>query len=306
MSGTLPRWLKRSLVILAVLLAAITVTGAGAWIYLHPQPSRSDGVVYGKRHGRDLTMDIVRPANPNGAGVAFLVSGSWKSKPAGSVTVSAVAVFLRAGYTVFAVSHISQPDASVMEIIEDVNRGIRFIRHHASEYGIQPDRLGVVGGSAGGHLSLMLATRGGPGNPESEDPVDRESSAVQAVAIFFPATDLLNLGSSTENPGDGGPPKSYRKAFGPDGTDLDVWKRVGRETSPLYHIHPAMPPILIHHGDADTLVPLEQSERFRARAAELGVDVPIVVHPGKAHGWATMTWDLFDFVRWFDTHLRAA
>jgi hypothetical protein len=83
----------------------------------------------------------------------------------------------------------------------------------------------------------MLATRGGSGPADVTDPVDRESSAVQAVAIFFPVTDLLNLGSSTENPGDGGPPKSFVKAFGPQSTNLAVWKLIGHEVSPIYYVH---------------------------------------------------------------------
>ncbi|HBY62859.1 MAG TPA: alpha/beta hydrolase, partial [Solibacterales bacterium] len=81
-----------------------------------------------------------------------------------------------------------QPGSTVMEIVDDMNRGIRFIRRNAARYGIDPSRIGVSGGSAGGHLSLMLATRGGPGPQDSPDPVDRESSAVQAVAIFYPVT----------------------------------------------------------------------------------------------------------------------
>ncbi|MCW5963881.1 MAG: alpha/beta hydrolase [Bryobacterales bacterium] len=305
MALRIPNWLRRTLLVLGLLLLAISLAVGGVWLYLNPTPDRTDGIVYGQRNGRDLTMDVFRPARPNGRGVVFAVSGSWKSKSPGAVPVSTVAVFLRAGYTVFAVCHISQPEASVMEIIEDMHRGVRFIRHNATEYGVNPNRLGMVGGSAGGHLSLMTATRGGPLDPAAADPVDRESSAVQAVAIFFPVTDLLNLGTSTENLGDGGPPKSYRKAFGPDAMNMDIWKQIGRDTSPIYHIHRGMPPILIHHGNADTLTPLEQSERFAAGAAELGIDVPIVVHPGKGHGWTTMTMDLFDFVRWFDRHLAA-
>jgi acetyl esterase/lipase len=307
MSLRLPRWLRRTLLAILLLIAVAAVAAGGAWVYLHPTPERTDGVVYGTRHGRDLTMDIFRPASPNGRGVILVVSGSWKSQKPGRVPVSTVAVLLRGGYTVFAVCHISQPDATVMEIIEDLHRGVRYVRHHAPKYGVDPNRLGIVGGSAGGHLSLMIATRGGPGDPAAPDPVDRESSAVQAVAIFFPVTDLLNLGPSTENPGDGGPPKSYRKAFGPDSMNMPVWRnQIGRDSSPIYFVHKGMPPILIHHGDADTLVPLEQSERFRARAAELGIDVPVVVHPGKGHGWTTMVLDTFEFVRWFDRHLQPA
>src|SRR5262249_49343539 len=143
----------------------------------------------------------------------------WKSGPAGSLRQWMVAPLLRRGYTVFAVYHVSQPQATVMEITDDVNRAVRYVRHNARQYGVDPQRLGVTGGSAGGHLSLMLATRGGPGS-KGPDPIDAESSAVQAVAIFYPVTDLLNLGDSTENLHDGGPPKSFIKAFGPNSTNL--------------------------------------------------------------------------------------
>ena len=180
------------------------------------------------------------------------------------------APLLRRGYTGFAVCHISQPGATVMEIAQDMEHGVRYIRHHAADYKIDPERIGVTGGSAGGHLSLMLATRGGPGPEDAPDPVDRESSAVQAAAIFYPVTDLLNLGSSTENLGDGGPPKSFVRAFGPDSTNLATWKVIGREMSPIFHITSNMPPVLIYHGDADTLTPLGQSQRFQAEAFRSG------------------------------------
>jgi acetyl esterase/lipase len=235
-----------------------------------------------------------------------MVSGGWRSK-AGSFQPWIAAPILRRGYTIFAVYHVPQPEATVMEITEDVNRAVRFVRHHAREYGVDPQRLGVTGGSAGGHLSLMLATRGGPGRADAPDPIDRESSAVQAVAIFYPVTDLLNLGRSTENPGDGGPPKSFVKAFGPQSTNIPFWTNViGREMSPIYYVSSNLPPSLIYHGDADTLVPLDQSERFAAEAKNRGCTVQVVVHPGGKHGWLTMLWDLRDFGKWFDRYLRSA
>ena len=169
-----------------------------------------------------------------------------------------------------------------MDITEDVNRAVRYIRHNARQYHVDPQRLGVTGGSSGGHLSLMLATRGGPGPAEANNPVDRESSAIQAVAIFYPVTDLLNLGNSTENLGDGGPPKSFARGFGPQSTNLAVWKVIGRELSPIYYVTSNLPPSLIYHGDADTLVPLD----------------------GGKHGWISMVWDLRRFADWFDHYLR--
>jgi acetyl esterase/lipase len=292
--------------LLASLAALLTVAGVCAgstWLYLHPRIERVNGVVYGQRAGRNLALDVVRPAKANGLGVALMVSGGWKSGSSGSFQPWMAAPLLRRGYTVFAVYHLSQPEATVMQIVEDVNRAIRFIRHNAREYRVDPQRLGVTGGSAGGHLSLMLATRGGPGPADAADPVERESSAVQAVAIFFPVADLLNLGSSTENPGDGGPPKNFVKAFGPQSTNLAVWKVIGREMSPIYYIQSNLPPTLIYHGDVDTLVPLDQSERFQAQGSTLGCPIKLVVHHGGGHGWWSMVWDIRRFAAWFDRHL---
>jgi dipeptidyl aminopeptidase/acylaminoacyl peptidase len=87
---------------------------------------------------------------------------------------------------------------------------------------------------------------------------------------------------------------------------MAAWQQIGRATSPIYHVTPDLPPILIYHGDTDTLTPLEQSEWFRHRAREVGRDVELVVHPGGQHGWLTMVLDIRKFADWFDRHLRTA
>lgn len=268
-----------------------------------PSFERTNGIVYGQRGDHTLALDVIKPTKSNGLGVLVLVSGGWKSGKPGSFPQWMAAPLLLRGYTLFAVYHVSQPEAMVMQIIEDMHRAVRFVRHHAKDYGVDPNRLGVTGGSAGGHLSLMLATTGKPGPPDVDDPVDRESSDVQAVAIFFPVTDLLNLGKSTENAGDGGPPINFHRAFGPKCADPAVWQTIGRQCSPIYHITKDLPPILIHHGDADTLTPLEQSEWFRAKALKAGRTVKLVVHPGGEHGWVTIPLDIVKFADWFDQHL---
>ncbi len=301
----LPRWLRIALLTSVSLVVVLLALVGFGWWYLHPTVERTNGVVYGHRNNKPLTLDVIKPAQPNGFGVALMVSSGWKSGSSRDAPVFKMAPLLRRGYTIFTIYHISQPEATVMEIIEDVHRGVRFVRHHANEYGIDPERIGVTGSSAGGHLSLMLAARGGPGPSETQDPIDRESSAVQAVAIFYPLTDLLNLGKSTLDQGDGMPPKSFMQAFGLDVRDMPVWKVIGRECSPIYHITLRLPPILIFHGDADTLIPLEQSEWFRDRAAEYGHDVKIVIHPGGKHGWPTMLLDLRKCADWFDLHLQS-
>ena len=310
------RWLL-CLLKTAALLALLLVLLAGlSWWYFHPAVESLPGVVYTQRHGMDLTYDVVTPRDPYGAAVLLMVSGSWKSG-ADKFRPWLAAPLLRRGFTVVAISHLSQPEATVAEIVEDVNRAVRHVRYHADDYSLDASRFGVTGGSSGGHLSLMLATRGGAGRADATDPVDQVSSSVQAAAVFFPVTDLVDLGPSTQNPGDGGPPMSYVKGFGfhgrPDdpkrisGADMPEWKKLASELSPIHHIPVHLPPILIHHGDADTLVPLDQSKRFVAKAKEQGVGerVELLVREGARHGWLTMLWDVRQFAEWFDRKLSS-
>ena len=159
-----------------------------------PAFTRKEDVIYGRKFGTALTMDVFTPArNANGAAVIFVVSGGWFSAHE-NVNTGLAAGFAKRGYTVFEVVHGSQPRFTIQDAVADLNLAVRFIRYHAKDYGIDPDRIGITGGSAGGHLSLMQGTAGDAGDPKAKDPVDRVSSRVQAVACFFPPTDFLNWG----------------------------------------------------------------------------------------------------------------
>src|SRR2546423_10432480 len=126
-------------------------------------------------------MDFFTPQKANGCGIVFMVSGGFFSSHE-AINPNFYKTFLDRGYTVFAVVHGSQPKFNVTEIEPDIHRAIRFIRHNAAKYGVDPHRLGITGGSAGGHLSLTMATQGTNGNPTAKDPVERESSEVPCVA----------------------------------------------------------------------------------------------------------------------------
>jgi acetyl esterase/lipase len=266
--------------------------------------TRVEDVVYGRKFGTALTLDVFKPATPNGAGLLFMVSGGFFSSHE-AINAGYFKEFLNRGYTVFAVVHGSQPRFIIPEIVEDIHRAVRFARYHAKEYGVDPQRLGILGGSAGGHLSLTIATQGKPGAPEAKDPVDRVSSSVQAVACLFPPTDLLNYGAPGVDGVGVGILAYFKPAFGPRSDTAESRQVYGKEISPIYFIHTNLPPILIIHGDADKLVPVQQARLFieaarKANAAEM----KLVERPGKDHGWPDMQPDIQLMADWFDAHLK--
>jgi acetyl esterase/lipase len=260
-------------------------------------------VIYGRKFGTALTFDVFQPPNANGLGIIALVSGGWFSAHE-AINPDVFRPLLAHGYTVFAVVHGSQPRYIVTEIEPDIHRAIRFIRHTAAKYGVDPNRFGLTGGSAGGHLSLTMATQGGGGDPSAKDPVERESSAVQCVACFFPPTDFLNYGQPGEDAVGVGVLKDFKPAFGPLADTAEGRQKLGREISPIYFVHSNMPPILIIHGDADKLVPIYQSRTFVKRCEEVGSPVKLITREGNVHGWAGMDKDMEIFADWFDQHLR--
>ena len=278
-----------------------------AAIALHAQQpadfKRTEDVIYGRKFGTALTLDVIQPAKPNGVGIVWMVSGGWFSNHEG-VNPGSYQPLLARGYTVFAVVHGSQPKFTVTEIEPDIHRAVRFIRHNAAQYGVDPARLGITGGSAGGHLSLTMGTQGTKGNPQAKDPVDRESSEVQCVACFFPPTDFLNYGREGEDAVGVGVLKDFKPAFGPRADTEEGRQKLGREISPIYFVHSNMPPMLIMHGDADKLVPIYQAQRFVQRCEEVHSTAKLIVREGKVHGWPEMGKDLEIFADWFDQYLR--
>ena len=230
-------------------------------------------VVYGHKVGMALTMDVFRPHQPTGAGVLFMVSGGWYSKWTPTEQLLPILrPLLDKGFTLFAVRHGSSPKFLVPEIVEDVRRSVRFVRHHAQRFQVDPERLGVTGGSAGGHLSLVLATMADKGDPDAEEALLRASSRVAAVVALFPPTDLQPYAES------GSP---FRERF----PALQFDPNRIPEVSPLYHVTPDDPPTLLIHGDQDKQVPIWHSEKLHDAMAKEGVESQLVVIGGAAHGF---------------------
>ena len=149
-------------------------------------PKVERNVVYGMYSGLALLLDVHRPARPNGFGIVFISGSGWQAGldyGAAPLKEQQIGIWgpplLAAGYTVFAINHRAAPRFHYPAAIEDVQRAIRFVRHHARDYGIDAARLGGLGGSSGGHLIGLAAMLASPGNPADGDPVNRESAALQ-------------------------------------------------------------------------------------------------------------------------------
>lgn len=304
-------WHRRMIVGLVLL-----VTGAlpRAGTADDPAFEVKEDVIYGRKWGTALTMDVFAPqGKKNGRGVILVLSGGWFSAK-GVLGMPFMREMLNRGYTVFAVTHGSQPKYTIPEAVEDMHRSVRFIRYRAADYQIDPLKIGVYGGSAGGHLSLMLGLAGKDGDANAKDPVDRLNSQVQAVACFYPPTDFLNFGEPGHVvvgkgvlPGFKAPfdfkeldPKS--NAFVPV-TDEQKLLYIGKEISPAAHINTGDAATLIIHGDADTLVPLQQSELLIGKLKETGIPNELIVRKGAGHGWKNLDKDISIFADWFDLYL---
>jgi acetyl esterase/lipase len=256
---------------------------AGSGFTQSPTPVALDitaDVVYGHKDGMALTFDVVKPkAKANGAAVIFMVSGGWVStyNPP-EQTAGRFQELLNKGFTVIAVRHGSSPKYLIPEIVADVRRAVRFIRFNAKRWGIDANRLGVFGGSAGGHLSLVLGTASDNGDPNAKEEFLKESDRVAAVVAYFPPVDLRPLTRGLNPP----PPANGRPERFPA---LNFEKEKAPDYSPIVHVSADDPPTLLIHGDKDDLVPISNSKIIYEAFQKNNVKTQFITIEGAGHGF---------------------
>lgn len=249
-------------------------------------------VIYMKTGGTAFTMDVLQPARPNKAAVVFVVSGGWISDHSmlDSYGPDLEKVFVKNGFTVFEVVHGAQPRFKVAEIVDQVRTAVRFVRAHATDYGIDPNRVGVSGISSGGHLALMIGAS--PGSP------------VAAVAAISPPTDLADWGKQSFVFTDDPRFAMFVPALGlTAGTPRHDLEALATQLSPITYVSAKYPPTLIVHGDSDKVVPLQQSRGMDQALAKAGVEHKLVVIPGGGHDDKTFEPGLTNALEWFKATL---
>lgn len=286
---------KHTLRHLWTLFTVLSLTASG--VAQDAATAQSKEIIYGHKDGLALTFDVFEPVvEPNGAAVVFIVSGGWFSRWAPpEQTRNVLSPFLAAGYKAFAVRHGSSPRYSIAEAVADVRRAIRTIRRDAKQFAIDPDRIGVVGMSAGGHLTLMLATTGDEGDPEAEQTLEKTSSRIAAGVALVPPSDLTNYVWSTPDLDD-----QYRQFPG-----LNISKEEAKSVSPLYFVTADDAPCLVISGGKDTLVLPEQGRWIHEKMEQIGVENKFVLYENSGHGLVKdMPGAVAEALRWFDLHLN--
>ncbi len=270
--------MKRCLALATLAVALIALVLLALAQRMHPEIVEERNVTYGEVAGTELKLDLAMPKAGGGPfpAVVFLHGEGWRAgnRQQMSHFVEGMAGL---GYVAVTVEYRLVPIARFPAQVEDCKAAIRWLRTNATTYRIDPDRIGVVGFSAGGHLASMLGvTEEKDGFGGAGDNAD-QSSRVQAVVSFFGPTDF----STRDWPKDLEMEVIVPFLGGSFADVPDVYKRA----SPLNYVTKGAPPFLLFHGTEDKLVPVDQSIRFAERLTSVGVPAQLVVLQGEGHGF---------------------
>jgi len=264
--------------------------------------TQDQNIVYAEAYGVGLLMDVFTPTGAaNGLAIIDVASGAFHSdrgKIRDHKRAGMFDAFCGKGYTVFAVRPGSITKFGAPEMIKNLNQGVSWVIDHAEKYKIDPNRLGLLGASAGGYLACLNAVTAEEGSPADN---------FEAVGVFFPPTEFLNYGpvkiKVRTDPFLGKTVRALLFRDGFDGlTDEEVEERMIKY-SPALQVTSNAPPFLFIHGDTDPIVPLQQSEVMVAALKEADVSAELIVKAGGGHPWPTIAEEVKIMVDWFDQTL---
>src|SRR5262245_24976974 len=257
-------------------------------------------IVYGKADGVELQLNLALPKEGKGPfpAVVCIHGGGWYQGQRRDMDFM-TEVLARRGYVAATVSYRLVPTARFPAQIEDCKAAVRWLRANAVKYHLNPDRIGAIGPSAGGHLACLLGVtdkkdglEGSGGNPD-------QSSRVQAVVSFFGRTNFTKKTWNNDLEG---------KIFVPlIGASFDDKPELYKRISPIAYVSRSSPPFLLVHGADDKLVPPRDSTDMAEKLQAAGVSATAVIVEGVGHGWwdgDKQTKSIDRAVVFFDEHLK--
>lgn len=246
------------------------------------EPTKSD-LAYGKERPETQVIDVYLAESETPVpAMIYIHGGGWRAgskRPIPGLLANGVA---EGWFSVVSVGYRFTDVATHPAQVNDCLRAIQFVRHHATEWNIDSTRIGVTGGSAGAHLSLWVALADDAADADAADPVARQSSRVSCAVGFAGPTDWSLLAEiDHQHP-------AYRQLLGYEpGTpagEMSAEKKAS--VSPISHVSGDDPPILLVHGDADDIVPIEHARRLDAKLDEAGVASDLIEVEGGGHNAA--------------------
>jgi acetyl esterase/lipase len=229
-----------------------------------------EDVVIHNLSGRELKVDIFRPANTQGPvqGLLFLPGGGWQTANRAPLRERYGIRMAQHGYVCVAGEYRVMDEAPWPAQIQDVKATIRWMRAHSERLGIDPAAIIVGGKSAGGHLALLAAGTGGIEEFEGDSGNPTVGSEVAAVIGVAPVADLTEWARRP----------TMAKLFGENPAAAIV-----KAASPMAHVNGNYPPTLLVHGTADTRVPHAMTMRMYQALEQAGVPVDLQLYAGQDH-----------------------
>jgi acetyl esterase/lipase len=259
-------------------------------------------LVYKRVNGMDLALDLYRPEQASSPlpVIIFIHGGDWNK---GSKQQCQACRMVDDGYAVASINYRLTPVAPFPAQIEDAKAAVRWLRANASKYNLDPDRIGVWGFSAGGHLAALLGTSGGV--PELEGSGDNlnVSSRVQAVLAVSAPVDFLRLYHDALTAPTEKAPKVLTAIKMLMGGPIEDHKATALQASPLHYVSKDDPPFLILQGEEDPTVPVIQAHLLAEALKRAGVDTTLEIASGKGHGVGGPAFDPL-IKSFFDKHLK--
>jgi acetyl esterase/lipase len=247
---------------------------------LHPVKSHVD-IEFAKPGGIPLLLDLFVPTGLKEKPplVLFIHGGGWRQ---GDRKKNKLDWLPENGYAVASIEYRLSHEAIFPAQIHDCQTALDWLREHAAEFGYDPSRVIVAGASAGGHLAALMGVGKGVAEMENSNAEPLKAvSRIIGILDYYGATDLIARAALQPEECEQPNGKVYRLLGGKVSQKTDL----ARLASPLSHVSPDDPPLLILHGELDTTVPVSQSELLRDRYQSLGLEVQLHIKPGAGHGW---------------------
>lgn len=265
----------KNLLRLAALLLSFLLLAISFIFAAEARTPTQDGLVYGTAGNQTLTMDYYAPKGGGVHPIAIIIhGGGYQRGNSKSGSEAYCADFLApAGYAVFSINYRLAPKYPYPYMVYDVERSIRYLRHNARRWNADPNKIALVGGSAGGFLSNMVGLLNAPGNPQAEDPVDRESARADAVVSLYAQSSMATVPLNNDTHALLDPLILQKGALA-----------ALKEASPITYVTKNAPPFLLIQGDKDEYIPFSEDTNLQSALHNVGVRCDVIRIPGGHHG----------------------